>query len=339
MATTCTVGVAQIDCRLGDVEANLAAYEERLREAKGRGIDLLIFPELSLTGYFLKDMVSTVALEPRSPELRRLRELSRETVAFVAGLVEETPEYRFFNAAMLFDRGELCHVHRKVYLPTYGLFDELRYLARGDRVCAFESRFGRSALLLCEDLWHPSTSYIAAMDRALTLIVPSASPIWGLERSEIPENAAYWQRMNQVTAEAWGMHLVYANRVGFEDGVGFWGGSEILGPSGEILARARYYEPDMIQAEVSLAAVRRKRIAAPLLRDEDLDLTIGELTRIRACTASAPAPKAVAAADAPPVPKVARVRQPAPLRPAPRTTRAGVGKTKAAKTRKAARRR
>ena len=334
MATTFTVGVAQIDCRLGDVEANLAAYERELREAKGRGIDLLIFPELSLTGYFLKDMVSTVALEPRSPELRRLRELSRDTIAFVAGLVEETPEYRFFNAAMLFDRGELVHVHRKVYLPTYGLFDELRYLARGDRVCAFESRFGRSALLLCEDLWHPSTSYIAALDRALTLIVPSASPIWGLERGEIPENAGYWQRMNVVTAEAWGMHLVYANRVGFEDGVGFWGGSEILGPSGEVLARARYYEPDMIQAEVSLAAVRRKRIAAPLLRDEDLDLTINELTRIRACTASAPAPKAAAGADAPPVPKVARIR-PAPRR----TARAGVRKTKPAKARKAARRR
>ena len=286
MATTFTVGVAQIDCRLGDVAANLAIYERALREAKGRGIDLLVFPELSLTGYFLKDMVSTVALDGDSPVLRRLRELSRETVAFVAGAVEERPEYRFYNAAMLFDGGELVHVHRKVYLPTYGLFDELRYLARGDRICAFESRFGRAAMLLCEDLWHPSTSYVAAMDRALTLVVPSASPIWGLERGELPENAAYWQRMNAVTAESYGMHLVYANRVGFEDGVGFWGGSEILGPSGEILARAKYYEPDMIAAEVDLAAVRRKRIAAPMLRDENVDLTINELVRIRGCRAT-----------------------------------------------------
>jgi predicted amidohydrolase len=281
MATTFTVGVAQIDCRLGDVEANLAEYERQLREAKGRGVDLLLFPELSLTGYFLKDMVSTVALGPGAAALRRLRELSRETIAFVAGVVEETPEFRFYNAAMLFDAGELRHVHRKVYLPTYGLFDELRYLARGDRICAFESRFGRSALLLCEDLWHPSTAYIAAMDRALTLLVPAASPIWGLERGEVPENAAYWQRVNAVTAESYGLYLVYANRVGFEDGVGFWGGSEILGPSGEVLARARYYEADMIVAEVNLGAVRRTRIATPMLRDENLDLTINELTRIR----------------------------------------------------------
>jgi predicted amidohydrolase len=113
------------------------------------------------------------------------------------------------------------------------------------------------------------------------LLVPAASPIWGLERGEVPENAAYWQRVNAVTAESYGMYLVYANRVGFEDGVGFWGGSEILGPSGEVLARARYYEADMIVAEVNLGAVRRKRIATPMLRDENLDLTINELTRIR----------------------------------------------------------
>ncbi len=231
MPASFTVGVAQMSPRLGDVAANLAEYERQLREAKGRGIDLLIFPELSLTGYFLKDMVSTVALGPDAPALRRLKALSRETVAFVAGAVEETPEYRFYNAAMFFDGGELRHVHRKVYLPTYGLFDELRYLARGERVAAFDCRFGRSALLLCEDLWHPSTAYIAAMDRALTLIVPSASPIWGLERGELPENAAYWQRANAFTAESYGLNLVYANRVGFEDGVGFWGAPKSSAPA------------------------------------------------------------------------------------------------------------
>jgi predicted amidohydrolase len=281
MSRSFTVGVAQIDPRLGDVAANLQLYEASLREAKGRGVDLLVFPELSLTGYFLKDMVSTVALAPDAVALRRLRALSKETVAFVAGVVEETPEFRFYNSAMLFDGGELRHVHRKVYLPTYGLFDELRYLARGERVCAVDSRFGRMALLLCEDLWHPSTAYIAAMDRALTLIVPSASPIWGIERGELPENAGYWQRLNVVTAESYGMFLVYANRVGFEDGVGFWGGSEILAPSGEVLARAAYYEPDMIVAEIAPAVARRKRIAAPMLRDENVDLTINELMRIR----------------------------------------------------------
>ena len=102
MPTTFSVGVAQTSPRLGDVAANLAEYERHLREAKGQGLDLLVFPELSLTGYFLKDMVSTVALAADAPALKRLRALSRETVAFVAGLVEETPEYRVYNAAVLF---------------------------------------------------------------------------------------------------------------------------------------------------------------------------------------------------------------------------------------------
>jgi predicted amidohydrolase len=327
-----TVGVAQIDPRLGDVAANLDRYEACLREAKGRGVDLLVFPELSLTGYFLKDMVSSVALAPDAPALARLKALSRDTVAFVAGLVEETPEYRFYNAAMLFDGGELRQVHRKVYLPTYGLFDELRYLARGERLCAFDSRFGRAALLLCEDLWHPSTAYVAAMDRALTLLVPSASPIWGVERGELPENAGYWQRLNAVTAESYGLFLVYANRVGFEDGVGFWGGSEILAPSGEVLARARYYEPDMIVAEIAPAAARRKRIAAPMLRDENLDLTINELLRIRGRAAVAPAapPAVVRAATPKPVARVAPAKR--------RKAGTGVARVRT-KTRKAARRR
>jgi predicted amidohydrolase len=281
MPSRFTIGVAQIGPRLGDVAANLDLHEASLREAKGRGIDLLVFPELSLTGYFLKDMVSTVALAPDAPALRRLRALSRDTVPFVVGLVEETPEFRFYNAAMLVDGGEIRHVHRKVYPPTYGLFDELRYLARGTRIAAFDSRFGRLAILLCEDMWHASTAYIAAMDGALLVLVPSASPIQGIARGEIPENAAYWQRLNVVTAESYGMFIVHANRVGFEDGIGFWGGSEIVAPSGELLARGRYYEPDMPAAEISLGAARRKRITAPMLRDENLDVTINELTRIR----------------------------------------------------------
>jgi predicted amidohydrolase len=350
MASTFTIGVAQIDPRLGDVAANLELYERSLREAKGRGVDLLIFPELSLTGYFLKDMVSTVALASEAPALKRLRALSRETVAFVAGLVEETPEYRFYNSAMLIDGGEIRHVHRKVYPPTYGLFDELRYLARGTRVEAFDSRFGRAAMLLCEDMWHGSTSYIAAMDGALTLLVPSASPIQGLEGGDIPANAAYWQRLNAITAESYGMFVVHGNRVGFEDGIGFWGGSEILAPSGEVLARAAYYEPDMIVAEIALAAARRKRIAAPMLRDENLDLTINELTRIRgrelagvvrtlrrqtlAALAETPAPAAAAKGRRRAVPKPrAGVKAPRATAKSKAAARKRAGKAKAVRRR------
>lgn len=274
-------GIAQINPKLGDLGANLALYEEKIREARENGIDLLIFPELSLTGYFLRDMVPNVALKLSSREMKRLRELSRE-VAFVAGLVEESSDYRFYNSAVYFEGGEVRHVHRKAYLPTYGMFDEQRYFARGDRIRAFDSKFGRFALLICEDLWHPSTVYLAALDGALAIICPSSSPLRGISEGQLPDdNARYWELINRSYAQTFSLYMVYGNRAGFEDGVGFWGGSEILDPFGNVLVKAKYYEEDFVVGEIALETVRRKRTVSPLLRDEDLDLTINELIRIR----------------------------------------------------------
>jgi predicted amidohydrolase len=279
--TKITVGIAQINPRLGDLEANFSLCEYYIRRAQEKGLDLLVFPELSLTGYHLRDMVTTVALRTDSPEMGRLKELSRE-MPFVVGLVEESQDYRFYNAALYLAEGQISHLHRKVYLPTYGMFDEQRYFARGDRVCAYDTPFGRTALLICEDLWHPSTAYLAALDQALLILCPSSSPLRGISDGEShDDNARYWELINQAYAETFSLFLVYANRVGFEDGVGFWGGSEILDPFGQRLAKGRYYEEDFITAELSLDAVRRKRLASPLLRDEDVDLTINELLRIR----------------------------------------------------------
>jgi predicted amidohydrolase len=273
--------IAQINPKLGDLQSNLGLYEERIRYAVKEKVDLLLFPELSLTGYFLRDMVPNVALKLRAPEMATLAKLSRE-ISFVAGLVEESSDYRFYNAAVYFEAGEIRHVHRKVYLPTYGMFDEQRYLARGDRIRAFDCKFGRMAILVCEDLWHPSTVSVAFLDGALAILGPSASPLRGISEGQSQDdNARYWELLNRAYAETFSLFMVYGNRTGFEDGVGFWGGSEILDPFGQRIAKARYYEEDFVTAEIVLESVRRKRLAAPLLRDEDLDLTINELMRIR----------------------------------------------------------
>ncbi|MGH7899444.1 MAG: nitrilase-related carbon-nitrogen hydrolase, partial [Candidatus Binatia bacterium] len=276
-----TAAAAQLSPRLGDVAANLELHGKSIAEARGRGADLVVFPELSLTGYLLRDMVPTVALRLESPELKQLRKLSQK-IAIVVGLVEETRSFRFHNSAVFLDRGELVAVHRKVYLPTYGMFDEQRYFAQGSEIRAFDCRFGRGAMLICEDLWHPSTAYLAALDDALWIVCPSASPLRGIsDGQEQDDNARYWELINRFYAATFSLSLVYANRVGFEDGIGFWGGSEILDAGGERIAKARYYEPDLVVAEIQPKVARRSRVAAPLLRDEDLDLTINELIRIR----------------------------------------------------------
>lgn len=281
------VAIAQINPRLGDLQANMALYEAKIRQGGEAGADLLLFPELSLTGYFLRDMVPDVALTTRSPEMKKLKELSRG-LPFVAGLVEESADHRFFNAAVYFEDGEIRHVHRKVYLPTYGMFDEQRYFARGDRVRAFDSKFGRLAILICEDLWHTSTIYLAALDGARAVLCPSSSPLRGIVDGQAQDdNARYWEMINRTYAETFSLFMLYGNRSGFEDGVGFWGGSEVVDPFGQRLAKAKYYDEDFIISEVALEAVRRKRTMSPLLRDEDIDLTINELMRIRERPATA----------------------------------------------------
>lgn len=281
------VAIAQINPKLGDLQANMALYEAKIRQGGEAGADLLLFPELSLTGYFLRDMVPDVALTTRSPEMKKLKELSRG-LPFVAGLVEESADHRFFNAAVYFEDGEIRHVHRKVYLPTYGMFDEQRYFARGDRVRAFDSKFGRLAILICEDLWHTSTIYLAALDGARAVLCPSSSPLRGIVDGQAQDdNARYWEMINRTYAETFSLFMLYGNRSGFEDGVGFWGGSEVVDPFGQRLAKAKYYDEDFIISEVALEAVRRKRTMSPLLRDEDIDLTINELMRIRERPATA----------------------------------------------------
>jgi predicted amidohydrolase len=273
-----TAVLAQIKPKLGCVADNLALIEERIGQAKAARADLVVFPELALTGYFLKDLVPDVARRLDSPEITRLVELSRG-ISIAVGFVEETSDYRFFNSAIYLEDGTIKHLHRKVYLPTYGLFDEQRYLARGERFRAFDCKFGRMGILICEDMWHLSSSYILAMDGAATLLCLSSSPGRGVE-GETLGSAAAWQKLTATTALFLNCRVLYCNRVGYEDGVNFWGGSEYIAPSGESVVRARLLEVDSVNARVEEGALRRERIFSPMLRDENLFVTMQELRRI-----------------------------------------------------------
>lgn len=273
------VALAQIKPKLGCVGENLAIIEEQVAQAIHDKAELVVFPELALTGYFLKDLVPDVALTIKSPEITRLKQLSRD-IAIAVGFVEATSDYRFFNSAVFLDKGEIVHLHRKVYLPTYGLFDELRYLARGDRFRAFDCRFGRFGMLICEDLWHLSAPYILAMDGAATIICLSSSPGRGLTDDERLGSTIAWQRLTATTATFLNARILYCNRVGYEDGINFWGGSEAVAPCGTSVARGKLMEEDLVFATINEAELRRERIISPLMRDENLPLTIRELQHI-----------------------------------------------------------
>lgn len=275
-----TIALAQINTKLGDVQANLEKHVALAGQAWKAGAELIIFPELSLTGYVLQDLASAVACRPtpKDPIFRKLLEASRE-VDMVVGFVEEDPRYRFYIASAYLANGKLVHVHRKVYPPTYGIFDERRYFAAGDTFRAFDTRFGRVGILICEDFWHASSPYTLWMDGADILIFTSASPGRGVTE-EVLGSAQWVETVTKTYAGLFTTFVLHANRVGFEDGLNFWGTSTAFDPDGKLLAQAQFDEEGITLATLDLAQLRRTRIRLPLLRDERMDVLQKELARI-----------------------------------------------------------
>lgn len=275
------VALAQIAPKLGDTAANLTLHLDTIEAARRDGADLVVFPELSLTGYLLKDQVPEVASSLESPAIQRLAKASR-SVDVLVGFVEEASGHRFYNAAVFFSNGEPVHVHRKVYLPTYGMFDEGRDFAAGDRIRAFDAPFGPGGVLICEDMWHPTTAWLLAQQGAEVLFVPSSGPSRGARRGRGITSVAVWHDLAKVTAQLQTAFVVYVNRVGCEDGLIFGGGSVAVDPFGRTIAALPALDAETTVVELDAEVLRRARTAYPLLRDDDLDLVHRELGRLRA---------------------------------------------------------
>ncbi len=275
------IALAQINTRLGHVQANLEKHLDIAAQANGKGADLLVFPELSLTGYVLQDLVPTVSstASDKDPVFAPLLEASKG-LDMIVGFVDEDERHRFFIAAAYLSQGKVVHVHRKVYLPTYGLFDEGRFFAWGDTVRAFDTRFGRLGVLICEDFWHASPPYLLWLDGADILIFMSASPGRGISDESKLESARWVEHINRAYASLFTTFTVHTNRVGYEDGLHFWGGATIYDPNGELVAQGPYHEEALTLAEIDLNQLHRTRARLPLLRDERTKLVQREMNRI-----------------------------------------------------------
>jgi NAD+ synthase (glutamine-hydrolysing) len=278
-----TVGLAQIQPKIGDVTANLKTHLEQIEVAKSHGVDLLLFPELSLTGYNLEDLVYEVATQPTAddPAFKQLLQASADhNMDLMVGFVDTDLRARYFIASAYLSGGKVLHVHHKVYLPTYTMFDEGRYFAWGDSVRAFDTRFGRVGMLICEDFWHASPPYLLCLDRADILLFHSASPGRGLDSSDRLNSARWVRLVNQAYGSLFTNYVIHCNRVGFEDGLNFWGGSTIIDPDGEIIIEGPQHEEALLIQSIDLNQLRRSRNRLPLLRDERTGLLARELQRI-----------------------------------------------------------
>ncbi len=276
------IALAQLAPQLGLLEANLARHRELLVEARAAGAGLIVFPELGLTGYHLQDLAAEVAMAADDP---RLAALAAETVgcSAVVSFVEESSDHRLFIAAALLEDGAVRHVQRKLYLPTYGLFDERRFFAAGDALRAVPSRLGVGVgLAICEDFWHLGVPALLALDGAQVLVNVASSP--GRDVAAVNAGglgtAVSWRTLLRTYAQLTTSIVVFCNRVGVDESVSFWGGSMVLGPTGDVIVEGPLYEEALVFADVPLADVRRERIGLPLLRDERPELLARELARI-----------------------------------------------------------
>lgn len=262
------VALAQIDCELGDVRENTRRVREAL--AAAAPADLVVFPELALTGYQVGFVRDDVSLPASGPEIAGL---GGEADAFVVGFAEAGPLHTY-NTAAYVEGGAVRHLQRKLYLPTYDIWEERKHFTPGSAMRAFDTRFVRMAILLCADAWQPALATLAVQDGARVLVVPANS---ASRRDDIEDT---WHDITRFYARTLQCYVVFVNRVGEEPGLRFWGGSHVYAPGGALVAEAPRGEPALVPVDIDLDEVRRVRRAMPLVKEARLGLLGRELARL-----------------------------------------------------------
>jgi len=269
------VALVQTKPRKGQYRENLEALQDVFRQlAEKEPPDLIVLPEAALTGYFLEGAVYELALEaPRFAEdlVRAWRAANGARTVDIACGFYENAEGTYYNSALYLEIGEhahaIKHVHRKMFLPTYGVFDEERFLSRGRRLSVFETRFGQVAILICEDVWHAIMPTIAAVKGARIMIVPSAAPGRGIEEGHELSSITRWRGILQSIASEHGIYLLYAGLAGFEGGKGMTGSSSVTDPQGRTVVQAPATGACIVKAELDLREIDLARATLPLLGD------------------------------------------------------------------------
>jgi predicted amidohydrolase len=272
------VAVAQVASVLGDVAANRRTHLDVVDSARALGTDVLVFPELSLTGHGAGPDALSVALRRDDPVIAEIARAAG-TMCTVFGLIEEGPAAQFYNTALAVRDGAILDAHRKVNLATYGRLEDGKHFAAGRRVGTFElARVWRASIMICADLWNPPLVHLAAMQGATVLLAPISSAIEAVGADF--DNPTGWDVNLRFYALTYGLPIAMANRVGKEGELTFWGGSRILDPFGRTLAQAEGDGEALVRAQIDFEAVRRARYLLPTVRDANLPLLQREIERL-----------------------------------------------------------
>ncbi|QGK70524.1 amidohydrolase [Allosaccharopolyspora coralli] len=268
------IALAQVDCRLGDVDGNLAEAERTVKEAAASNADLVVFPELSLHGYALGQVSEDRSVAVADARLAALSELGPDVlISFL-----EDGRLRRYNSSAYYADGALVHTHRKLYLPNYLDWEERKHASPGSAMRAYDTRHARMATLICNDAWQPVLPWLAAQDGAEVMLIPTNSAA-GLAPGAV-DTAAYWQDLLLFIARMQQCWVVFVNRVGEEAGASFWGGSRVLDPWGEVVAEAPQWSSSLTVVDIDVRAARKRRREMPLLQESRFGLVSREVNRL-----------------------------------------------------------
>jgi predicted amidohydrolase len=237
------VAISQISPKLS--RDNFELHFNEIKKAKSEA-DIIVFPELSMSGYMLMDSVYEDAFE--LSDLDEFKTLSKDIDIIIGAVTKES--HKIYNSALYFSQGELLSIHHKNNLPNYGMFQEARFFFKGEGFELFENSFGKCMMVVCEDLWSSHTIDLVASKKPDFLFVIANSPSRDFSDEGLLGIEKQWTRILSTTAILSGAHVIFSNRVGFEDGLGFWGGSKVINPSGKIEKTAKLFERDQLLCDV-----------------------------------------------------------------------------------------
>jgi len=255
------VALAQISCKVGDKKHNITIMKKSIKQAKEKGANLVIFPELSLTGYLNRDLAYELAELIPGPSIHSLEETAKkENIYLVFGMPEQSEKAHavLYNTAVLLGPDGLIGKYRKMHLPTHSVFEEKRYFRLGYEAPVFETEIGKIGLTICYDIFFPEISRLLRLKGSQLIICISASPA---------VRSTFFEVFTAARALENTVFLAYVNLVGVENGLQFWGGSRIIAPDGSILAKAKYDEEDLVTGTIDYADLERVEAFVPTLRD------------------------------------------------------------------------
>lgn len=274
---TLSVGVAQFASAIGDLDANLERHLDWIDKGRQQGLDLLVMPELSMTGHHGPENLLGAAMSWKDERLDRLAQAAGP-MAVTLGFIEEGPAAQFYNSAAILRDGRMLHLHRKVNLPNYGNLEEGKHYAPGRFVETVQlDRNWQAGLLICADVWNPALTHLTFLHGATMLICPVSS---GVEAVGVDfDNPAGWALTCRFYAMMYGAPVIMANRTGHEHGLTFWGGSRIVDPFGHEIAVAGEAE-ELLTATLDYDILRRARQLLPTVRDSNIALVHRETSRL-----------------------------------------------------------